>query len=537
MPIRLPTPTRLLIAPQDLRSSDPTIASDIFAGRLTFAGRHIDVADQALFAVQPPSEAFVRELHGFGWLRHARSAETDAARRAARKLVGDWIAFSGRVSTGPAFEPRVMSRRIIALITQSPLLLEDADEAFYRLFIRSLHRQAGLILKVRRIGAAPRDNLPTLLGLSYYALSADRSERLSAATIDQLLVALRMEILPDGGHVSRSPQMLVEILLDLLPLQQAFTARNIKLPPEIPASIGRMIEMLRLLRHQDGALGQFNGMGLTEASELAALLAYGSVKAWPLVDASYSGYQRLEAAGAVVLVDAGRMPPARWSSDAHAGCLSFELSAGNARIVTNCGSPREGDALSRQLARTTAAHSTLVLSDTSSCRFVRRSNGPLAGRMMEGPRLVTYGREPSEGGEMLIARHDGYARPFGLIHQRSLWLASDGMRLEGQDLLLQDEPARRGIAKRRRPPKALTFAVRFHLHPSVRAILAEGGASVRLDAGSGGTWQFEAGSHGISVEDDIFFATRQGRRRSTQVVIEGVAAAGLAIDWSFARIG
>ena len=37
--IGLSVPERLLIAPQDLRTGDPTLASEIYAGRFAFAGK------------------------------------------------------------------------------------------------------------------------------------------------------------------------------------------------------------------------------------------------------------------------------------------------------------------------------------------------------------------------------------------------------------------------------------------------------------------------------------------------------------------
>ena len=58
------------------------------------------------------------------------------------------------------------------------------------------------------------------------------------------------------------------------------------------------------------------------------------------------------------------------SNEAHAGCLSFELSARNHRIVVNCGLPGTSRETWRQVARASAAHSTVVFNDTSSCRFL-----------------------------------------------------------------------------------------------------------------------------------------------------------------------
>ena len=39
--LRAPAPKRLLFAPQDLRTADPTVAGDIYAGLFTFAGRSV----------------------------------------------------------------------------------------------------------------------------------------------------------------------------------------------------------------------------------------------------------------------------------------------------------------------------------------------------------------------------------------------------------------------------------------------------------------------------------------------------------------
>ena len=71
------------------------------------------------------------------------------------------------------------------------------------------------------------------------------------------------QILPDGGHISRNPGALIELLVDLLPLRTAFTARNIAPPPALLNAIDRMMPMLRFFRHGDGNFALFNGMGPT----------------------------------------------------------------------------------------------------------------------------------------------------------------------------------------------------------------------------------------------------------------------------------
>lgn len=89
------TPARLIIAPQDLRTADGTNAADIYAGRFLFAGQFVETSGQSPFEVPAPSADWARALHGFGWLRHLKAAETVVARQNARALVDDWIRSCG----------------------------------------------------------------------------------------------------------------------------------------------------------------------------------------------------------------------------------------------------------------------------------------------------------------------------------------------------------------------------------------------------------------------------------------------------------
>ena len=50
-----PVPERLLIAPIDLRTADPTVALDIYAGRYVFSGEGIDADGMPIFEVEPPA--------------------------------------------------------------------------------------------------------------------------------------------------------------------------------------------------------------------------------------------------------------------------------------------------------------------------------------------------------------------------------------------------------------------------------------------------------------------------------------------------
>jgi uncharacterized heparinase superfamily protein len=520
---------RVVIAPQDLRTADSTRASEIYAGHFAFAGKVVVCDSRSPFEMTPPSEDWAVSLLGFGWLRHLRAAQSAITRANARALVDEWIALNSS-QDAIAWRPEVVARRIISWLSQAPLVLDDADAQFYRRFLRSLARQ---VRHLRHTVSQARDGVPRLqaaIALTYAALCLARQHRHIRVATKRLADELTRQILPDGGHISRNPGALIELLVDLLPLRTAFTARNIAPPAALLNAIDRMMPMLRFFRHGDGNFALFNGMGPTPTDLLTTILAYDDARGTPLANAPHSGYQRLESAGTLVVVDTGRAPPMAVSQDAHAGCLAFELSARQNRIVVNCGLPATSRGGWRQVARATAAHSTVTFNDTSSARFVE--SGPVrhvfnGTPMIGGPREVAVTHEDEPGGIVLRASHDGYADAFNVIHQRALVLAPDGRRLDGEDVFT---PAK-GDAL---PADRDQFAVRFHLHPSVKANRLADGHSAMLQMPSKEVWTFNAYEDKVDIEESVYLAGSDGPRRTVQLVIYGRARKVMRVQWSFA---
>lgn len=518
---------RLLIAPQDLRTADPTRATEIYSGRFAFAGKIVVCDGRSPFEMIPPSEDWADTLLGFGWLRHLRAAETALARANAQALVDEWIALQG--SWHPlAWQPEILSCRIIAWLAHAPLILSDVDAGFYRRFLRTLTRQ---VRYLRSTASCTRDGIPRLrarIALACAALCLSSETRHLERETRNLAAELERQVLPDGGHITRNPGALIEMMLDLLPLNQVFASRNVAPPPALLYAIDRIMPMLRFFRHSDGQFALFNGMGPTHPDLVAAILAYDDAQGAPVANAPHSGYQRLEAGDTVLIMDTGRPPPVDVSAHAHAGCLSFELSTKH-RIIVNCGVPEIGKANWRDVARATAAHSTVTFNDTSSCRFLetqtfRRLFGS---PIVEGPSRVAVIREERPNALSVRTSHDGYLRRFGLIHRRVLTLSSDGSRLNGEDLFYRADNAVPNVARD-------AFAVRFHLHPEVQANPHDS-HNVALVLPNMDVWNFSANENEVALEESVYLAGPDGPRRTHQLVIVGHAGKTPHVRWCFTR--
>ena len=117
---------------------------------------------------------------------------------------------------------------------------------------------------------------------------------------------------------------------------------------------------------------------------------------------------------------------------------------------------------------------------------------------------------------------------FGVVHRRVLMVAHDGTRLDGEDTLSPAPGARiKG--------NETDYALRFHLHPSVKASRLSDARGVMLVLPNRDVWTFEALDDKVELEDSVFLAGNDGPRRTAQIVIRQDSRQASSVRWSFVR--
>ena len=524
------TPERVLIAPPDLRLADPQIALEIYYGRFPLSGHLVETGGRSPFQIDVQNRGWLKTLHGFRWLRHMRAAGTELAAANARALVSDWITIHGGSITGVAWEPATTAKRIIAWLQHSSVVLQGAEFPFYRAYLKSLAMQIRYLRSVVKEMPDGKERLRARIALAFSALSLPAPASALRSATRHLAEELDRQILPDGGHISRNPLTVMELLADLLPLRHTYTNQAETPPSALINAVDRMLPALRFFRHEDGALARFNGMGATIHDRIAAILRHDDTEGAPLLHAPHSGYERLSMGGTTVIADTGVPPPIDVSNAAHAGCLSFEMSSGRQHFIVNCGVDTYGAAEFRPLARATAAHSTATLNDTSSARFNHsiRVNDMDSPPLIGGPRHVPCRRTDQPGMQGFIVSHDGYVARFSLYHERELSLSSGGNVLAGTDRFLRSG----GAAARNNGRDFVT--VRFHLHPDVE-LFHDDEERLVLSAPNADRWVMSCDEVAPQIEESIYFAGLGGPRRSRQVVLAFKASDLQEVHWQLTR--
>jgi uncharacterized heparinase superfamily protein len=494
---------------------EPQRGEAIMKGEVELAGELVRNPSPIWF---PPSAApeWLAAWHAFGWIADLTSAGGNA-REEARALVHSWLL--DNISWHPiAWRSDVLATRMFSwLVHFDEILGRDADPALRRALLASLVAQLRHLARTASWERAGEQRLRALKGLIAGIAVLGGSEARLAKALRALERELAVQVVPDGGHVSRSPSLQLRVLQDLIDLRAVLRATRRETPPALQDAIARMAPILRLFRHGDRRLALFNDTLEEDGVLIDLVLTRSESKGAAPWHAPDSGFTRLQADRSLVLIDVGMPPPPGFDEHAHAGTLSFEMSHERERIIVNCGAYRGSKPNWQRVGRASAAHSVLVVGDTNAIEI--RDDGTLG----RGPSSVVCERADDSGHQWITGTHDGYRQRYGVVYSRRLFLSADGEDLRGEDRLTGRPGAR--------------FAVRFHLHPSVQASLLQDGSAALLRLPSGAAWRLRAAGAEMSLGESVYLGSGEARK-TQQVVLSGTVGAtgdGESIRWAIRR--
>ncbi len=476
-----------------------------------------------------PSRHFADRIHRFDWLFDLFTQDQAGADR-ARYLVDNWIHNFGRFD-GFTWRVGCTADRVWNWLKCGAPLFEEGSAEDREQRLEAVSRQARhvAVLAESQIDPATRWRA-CVLGVAF-SVCIGRGKGLDDALM-RLDSECTAQFFADGGHVSRAPARALDCLIDLITLEDILARSERGVPDYMPSWISRIGGMIAFLKTGDGALPPFHDSSEGRAECVEAALSYLASPPRRFSVAPKSGFHKLQKGRTQLLLDAGGGPELPYGDGAHAGALGFELHDGGARIVTSCGfSPEVGIAWQAAVRRT-SAHSTLIIDETDSSKF--RTNDETGLVYPVGPEGISAKRLEESDEIWLDAQHGGYKSEYGLLHRRRLFMSGNGSRLTGEDSLAR--PVSAGAAE---SEDAVSFDLRFHLHPTITALMA--GDGIVLESDLGPRWRFKT-SHARARLESTIYLGRGIVERSEQIVLSGRAdpsgdggAPPNCVRWAFLR--
>ncbi|RYG28207.1 MAG: heparinase, partial [Burkholderiales bacterium] len=456
-------------------------------------------------------------IHRFHWLRDLASLGGTGEAR-ARALVVAWAEAYGKWDNF-AWRLSVTADRLINWLTVGPGLFTPLVGADRECVMDTIGRQLRHLQFSAAEEADPISRFRIAVAMCLGGAATDDGRRTLDAGLAMLEVESAAQILPDGGHASRSPEALAEAMLDIQTVEELLLRLGHNAPAFLTKLQPRMAAMLSFFQETDGGILPANGGGdSSNGIGQAAMRPHGNVNS-KFSFARLSAYQRVQAEGLTTYLDAGPGPDRSNGVHAHAGALALTVDDGPERMITSCGSNSELDPIVREAARRTAAHSVLSLNGEDSAVFVVDPNTGV--RVPDGPAQLAI-RRMEEGDQYLLeGQHGGWRVRHGLIYRRRLYVAMNGGRITGEDSL--SRPMSEAAASF--PSGLIPFEIRFHLHPDVEVANGPDDRTVFLGLPKHQrVWRFRSETL-LSVENSRYWGG-EAVRKTRQLVIRGVADPG-----------
>ena len=235
------------------------------------------------------------------------------------------------------------------------------------------------------------------------------------------------------------------------------------------------------------------------------------------------GYLFLKNKYFVLAADLGAPPEKYHSRDYQSGALSFEFISNKNKIITNCGYFQKTKHQLNLISKFTASQTTLGVGNSSSVNFLRRSDG--TNIINNSLKIFDKKIISNKNVWSFEASHDGYAKRYGIIHNRKLEFFHDTLKLIGNDKIIKKKNF-----------KSTNFELRFHLVPNARVMKTLDGRSIFIEIEKEG-WKFTSSTHKIDFETGLYFGQKNSFMENQNIFISDVInEKDNSIQWKIEKV-
>ncbi len=510
--LRGPAPDRMLCQPEDPFTPDKDFAFSFSRGRMALGEESVDCEGEletiwTRAKRDGPLDAFFQE---FSWLRHLETLG-DSGRPTAQLLVKAWLDHYEKWSAY-AWAPYFVSERLVQLCSHHPIVLSGRDAMWRSRVLSSMARQTRHLAHTAHRADTGFDRLMTALGLCVAGFSLPGCEGPAERGVEMVRRELRLQLRADGGHISRNPSRQLKLAVRLQTVLKVIETRGFQPPGFLRHTLLRTNAMASFFRCADGRLAVFNGGYEDDPRALLFVQKAIDPEVTPASFARHSGYHKLKAGRALVIADTGD----NGNTQRYKSAGSFHFSSGRSRVFVNCGNGGHRALQWRKALEQRAAHSALSFDEGLA---TPPAFGPATHRRAEDGRgqLLEYERQ------FILANMEN-AR-----YMRRLYLSAGGADLRGEEYL--DDL----------PEDVLAAATwRFHLHPSVKTLLARDKKSAVLLLPNKEGWRFKSNCPLLALEKSVYCGDGGAPVSTEQIVIKGGhvgqrSGSALCVKWALRR--
>ena len=459
-----------------------------------------------------------KNLNSFFWLF---SLDLKSSKKDTQNIILQWINKNHRYNS-KSWEFDIVAKRVIAWTSNSRLTYEDSNSDFKNNFNGIIKKQINHLINEIEKSELVDDKMIgcaaiILTGLSYQ----DKDNHLKIG-LNLLKKLVKYSLDNEGFPKSRNIKQLCFYLKYFILIREWFKESQSEIPDFINENIYYLGQAYAFTWQNNKADLLFNGNNKTNNFDFDNYLKKLGYN-FKNQNNEVGGYAILNNKKISLFVDIGSSPDKKFSSNYQAGALSFEILSNGKKLICNSGYFQNYNHQLNTLSKSSAAHSTLILDDRSSCQFNKTNNQN--SKILYGLKVLKKKIVFEKNYWRIHASHDGYLKQYGATHEREIEFYPEQKKFIGHDKIISKNPIRN-----------LKFEIRFHLEPNIKIMKTQDNKSILIDL-EGEGWKFNADNNNINVDNGLYFGKKNSFDDNQNIIISGMTnEENQTIKWEITKL-
>ena len=443
-----------------------------------------------------------KRLNNFYWFF---TLDLKSSKMNTQKIISDWIEKNYKYNSN-SWEFDLTSKRIISWLSNHSLTIEQADKSYLKIFNRIVQKQTNHLIGEINYSKNTNDKIIGCAAIILVGLSYKDEKKYLSYGLNLLKKICNSEFDNYGFTKSRSIKQLIFYLKYLIVIREWFKEAQIGVPDLINETIFYLGQGYAFTWQNIKSDILMNGNNISNNTEFDHYLRRFAYK-FKSENKEFGGYAILHNKKTSLVMDVGEPPSINSSNEYQSGSLSFEIISNGKKLISNCGYYTGDNEKLRQLSKSTATHSTLILDDNSSCKFKKTNKNFL---LKDGLNILKKNIVFEKNYWKISASHDGYNRKFSAIHERDIEYYPEQFKFVGTDKVMI-----------KRSNLNLKFDIRFHLEPNVKLMKTQDNKAVFIELEDEG-WKFTCDNFNIDIDNGLYFGNKNSYSQNQNIFISGI---------------
>ena len=462
------------------------------------------------------SKEFIK-LNNFFWFF---SLDLKSSKESVQKVISDWIDINNKYEK-VSWDFDITAKRIISWLSNHQLSYNEGTTEYKLKFDYMIQKQTNHLINEIKNSKNLENKIIGCAAIILMGLSYKTDKIYLNFGLNFLKKITKYSIDNQGFLKSRNIQQQIFYLKYLILIREWFKESQIETPEFLNEAIYFLGQAYAYFWQNTKVNLLFNGNNNSNNLDFDNYLKRLGYN-FKNDKKDYCGYTILQNKKICLAMDTGSSPDFRHSENYQSGALSFELISNGKKLISNCGYYKKINQKLNQISKSSAAHSTLVIDDSSSCQFLKTKDALM---LKTGLKITEKKFIFEKNYWKITAAHDGYLKKYNSIHKREIEFYPDQMIFIGIDKIV-----------RKKINNNYEFQIRFHLDPNIRLMKTQDNKSILIELDQEG-WKFTCDNYEINIDNGLYFGNKNSYIENQNIFISGVSSNHEeSIKWEIKKI-